>query len=122
MCSGMYVKSTVELSLTVFRLRLVLKCRALAAVSVVSGTTAEAGIRGAYDWPPTGLSEVRSEEKVVAPDWCMERVCWVAKALRVRAERRETDMAMVRGMGVTMKRGFPEEESRSEVRVPCSEL
>lgn len=77
----------------VFRLRLVLKCRALAAVSVVSATTAEAGMRGAYDWPPTGLSEVRREEKVVAPDWCMVRVCWVAMALKAQAERREMDMA-----------------------------
>lgn len=82
----------MELSFTAFKLRLVLKCRTLAPVSVASGTTAEAGIRGAYDCPLMGLSDVRSEEKVVAPDWCMLRVCWVAMALKARAERRETDI------------------------------
>jgi hypothetical protein len=98
--SGMYMKSMVELSLTAFRLRLVLKCLTGLPVSLVSGTgmVAEAGRRGALDRPTGGLSDVRSEEKVVEPVMERERVVVLeveVRALMARAETRAEDMAVM---------------------------
>jgi hypothetical protein len=96
----MYMKSMVELSFTAFRLRLVLKSLTGLPVSVVSGTgmVADAGRRGALERPTTGLSDVRSEEKVAGPVIDRERVVVLGvevRALRARAETRAVDMAVV---------------------------
>lgn len=101
----MYIKSIVEVSFTALRLRLVLKWRA-GLPSFVSGTAmvAEVGRRGRV-W---GLSDVRSEEKVVGPVMDKERVVVVVlevdvRALRARWERRAVDI--VAGLeGVVMGR------------------
>lgn len=75
--SGTNMKSMVELSPTAFRLLLVLKWRTLLPISLASGTAMveEAGMRGADDLPAIGLSDVRSEENVVAPVMESARVC-----------------------------------------------
>jgi hypothetical protein len=93
----MYMKSIVELSFTALRLLLVLKCLIGLPVSDVSGTgmVAEAGSRGALERPTAGLSDVRSEEKVVEPVMERERVVVLeveVRALRVRTETRAVDM------------------------------
>lgn len=95
------MKSMVELSLTAFRLLLVLKCLTGLPVSLVSGTgiVADTGNRGAFERPPVGLSDVMTDEKVVGP--VMERDLVVVlevdvRALRARAETRAVDMASIR--------------------------
>jgi hypothetical protein len=98
--SGMYAKSMVELSLTAFRLRLVLKCLTGLPVSLASGIgmVADAGRRGALERPTGGLSDVRIEEKVVAPVMERGRVVILeveVRALMVRAETRAEDMAVM---------------------------
>jgi hypothetical protein len=94
----MNMKSIVEVSFTALRLRLVLKWRTGFPVSFASGTgrVAEAGRRGALKRPAGGLSEVRSEEKVVGPVMERERVVVLevdVRALKARWERRAVDIA-----------------------------
>jgi hypothetical protein len=90
----------VELSLTAFRLRLVLKCLTGLPVSLASGIgmVADAGRRGALERPTGGLSDVRIEEKVVAPVMERGRVVILeveVRALMARAETRAEDMAVM---------------------------
>lgn len=98
--SGMNMKSIVELSPTAFKLLLVLKWRTGLPVSFASGMgmVAETGRRGALERPTVGLSEVRSEEKVVGPVMERERVVVLeveVRALRARVETRAADMVAV---------------------------
>lgn len=94
------MKSMVELSLTAFRLRLVLKWRAgLPSLASGMGRVAEAGRRGALE-RPVGLLDVRSEEKVAGPVMERERVVVLeieveVRALRARAETRAVDIIAV---------------------------
>jgi hypothetical protein len=91
--SGMYMKSMVEESLTALRLREVLKWRAGLPVSFESRTgVGRRRLAG-------GLSDVRSEEKVVGPVMESERVVVEdlevevdVRALRARWERRAVDI------------------------------
>lgn len=95
--SGMYMKSIVELSLTALRLLLVLKCLTGFPVSFVSGTGIVAEF-GSRRYPPVGLSDVMTEEKVVGPVMERERVVVLevdVRARRARAETRAVDMLML---------------------------
>lgn len=90
------MKSIVLLSLTVFRLRLVLNWRA-EPTSVAS----EGGRRGPRDCA-AGLSDVRREEKVAGPVMERDREVGLVRVLRVRCatarvEMREVDMAVEKG-------------------------
>jgi hypothetical protein len=98
--SGMYAKSMVELSLMALRLRLVLKCLTGLPVSLASGIgkVADAGRRGALERLTGGLSDVRMEEKVVAPVMDRGRVVILeveVRALMARTETRAEDMAVI---------------------------
>lgn len=91
------MKSIVDESLTALRLREVLKWRAGLPASFVSGTEGEEGRRRLAG----GLSDVRSEEKVVGPVMERERVVVEVlevdvdvRALRARWERRAVDIVV----------------------------
>lgn len=91
--SGIYAKSIVELSFTALRLRLVLKWRTLLPVSEASGTgmvVAALERRGAdAALLATGLSDVRSEEKVAGPVMESWRVEILLPTAMARVKTRE---------------------------------